>query len=397
MTPAIPDAPEPSLLRRFWAPPEPIFLEAGAKGELLVAKIRLALVALLLVIPVSSFVRYPDAQESHVGLGVALAALALALIVYLVVKRDHDRRWIGFGTSILDVSLVSGALATFLVLDTPHTAVNSKVVFEAYFLALGATCLRYDVRVCLVSGALALAQYGAIVWYAETHWDLNSPEFAPFPYGMYDRGAQFSRLILLFAMAALSVAIVVRGRRLRRLSTSDRLTGLANRGHFDEQVGIELSRARRYGSPLSIAMIDVDHFKRFNDTFGHAAGDVALRAIADAIRGSIRRSDLAARYGGEEFVVIFPETGADAAIEKLEAIRRRVEGLLIAPPRRQPVTGLTISAGVASRPQDGEDPEVLLDCADARLFKAKRAGRNRVVGPPERSAGESRHSPAASA
>ncbi len=378
------------IWRRLWAAPDPLFVDAGAAGELLVARIRLLLNVLLFLIPVLNLVRDPSVHETYVGLAITAASTSLALGVYLLVKRDFYRPWIGLATSLYDVSSVSGALVIFLLMGAPHTAVNSKVIFEAYFIALGATCLRYDVRISIAAGFLALIQYGLIVAYAETHWLLNSSVFAPYTYGMYDRGTQVSRLILIFTMAVLSVTIVIRAQRLRRLSTSDRLTGLANRGYFDERVVAELSRARRYGFPVAVAMVDVDNFKRFNDTFGHAAGDIALRGISDAMRHSIRRSDLAARYGGEEFVIVFPETTGEAALEKLELFRRSVEGLLVAPPRRQPITGVTISAGIASYPADGVEVEELLDCADARLFKAKRAGRNRVVGPVERPSGETR-------
>jgi diguanylate cyclase (GGDEF)-like protein len=367
-------------MRRFWQPTDTFLLSAGAKGELLIARIRLLLTSLLLLIPLNAYASHPEARENYIGITVALASVAFALAVYIAVRREHHRPWLGFVTTVFDVTSVSAALAAFMVLDQPHTAVNSKVVFEAYFLAIGATALRYDVRTCFMAGALALAQYLGIVAYADAHWDLNSPAFAPYPYGMFDWGAQVSRLMLLFIAALLAATIVVRAHQLRRLSAIDRLTGLFNRGYFDERVEAELSRARRGQQPLSLVMLDIDHFKRFNDRYGHAAGDTALRTVASLVRNMVRRHDIVARYGGEEFVVVLPETATEAAGEKLEAIRAAVEAAAIRLPREHGSGSLTISAGVATFPADGVTTDDLLDEADARLFRAKEGGRNRVVG-----------------
>ena len=368
-------------MRQLLRTPDPLLIEAGADGEVLVARIRLFLCAVLVLIPVFSL-RGNTSIESLVGLGTTLAALLLAISVYLLVKRDFYRPWLGMLTSVLDVSLVSGALAMFLVLEEPHTAVNSRVIFEVYFIAIAATSLRYDIRICIVAGLLALAQYFSIVWYAQSHWDLNNPLFAPFRYGMFDWGSQVSRLVLLFLGVVLSAVVVLRGQRLRRLSTSDRLTGLMNRGYFDERMAGEVSRARRYNHPLSVAMIDVDHFKRFNDTMGHAAGDFALQVLAETIRSSLRKSDVVARYGGEEFVVILPMSSLAQAVEKLERMRLAVANLVIEVPKRGVQARLTISIGVACLPDDGVEDDDLLDIADRRLFQAKQAGRNKVIGTP---------------
>ncbi|HEV8123511.1 MAG TPA: GGDEF domain-containing protein [Gemmatimonadales bacterium] len=378
-------------VQRILRPPDPLMLDAGAEGEILVARIRLLLTALLVLIPLFA-VPSNTSIETLIGLGTALAAFLLAISVYLLVRQGFYRPWLGMLTSILDVSMVSGALAMFLVVDLPHTAVNSRVVFEVYFLAIAASCLRYDVRICLVAGLLTLIQYGAIVWYAQSHWDLNNDMFAPFRYGMFDWGSQVSRLVILFAASILSTAVVLRAQRLRRLSTSDRLTGLMNRGYFDERMTSEVSRARRYNHPMSVAMIDVDHFKRFNDTMGHAAGDAALQVLASTIRGSLRQSDVIARYGGEEFVVILPMTPLGVAVDKIEAMRLEVASQVIDIPKRGVQARLTISAGVACLPEDGLEEDDLLDLADRRLFQAKQEGRNKVVGTP----GSGRPRPSAS-
>jgi hypothetical protein len=165
-----------NLFNSLWSRPDPILAEAGAAGELLVAKVRIGLACLLLLIPVidTVFFRF-DRKESFVGLSLTFATFFLSLIVFLLISREYNPSWMSFVTSAFDVSLVSGALALFLLLNRPHTAVNSKVVFEGYFLAIGATSMRYDKRVCVTAGLLAFVEYFAIVYIAATHWDLNSP------------------------------------------------------------------------------------------------------------------------------------------------------------------------------------------------------------------------------
>lgn len=355
-------------------------VDAGAGGELLVAQVRVWLIALLLVIPLGNLISTSETTDSRVGFGVTVAALVVALGVLYAARRRVYRPWFGFVTSAIDVTLITLALATFLVVGSPHTAVNSKVIFEVYFLALFATALRYDARVCMVTGALVIAQYAAVVIAADLMYDLNGPQYAPFPYGMFSWHGQISRLIVLLAAAVLSTAIVVRTQKLRQLSTSDRLTGLFNRGYFDARLGAELSRADRAGRPLALAMLDVDHFKHFNDTHGHAAGDIVLRAIGARLSHQVRRSDIVARYGGEEFVLAFPDTTLADAVEKLESIRAALESSPIRLPRQGVTATITVSAGVAVFDADAGTAEDLVQVADERLFQAKAQGRNRVVG-----------------
>ncbi|MEJ7809830.1 MAG: diguanylate cyclase [Gemmatimonadaceae bacterium] len=371
----------PTPWRALLSVDDATIVDAGAAGERLVARIRLVLCGILLFIPLSSVLNEP-VEENFVGLATTLVSLALAAGICVLANGHRPRRWLALVSSTIDVTMVSAPLCVFLVLGAPHTAVNSRVIFEVYFLAIGATCLRYDLRVCAYAGALAIVQYLGITLYAATQWDLNSAAFAPFAYGMFSWSTQISRLILLATATLLSASIVRRAYRLRQLSTLDRLTGVMNRGAFDDRAGQELSRAQRYGHPVTVAVIDVDEFKGFNDSFGHAAGDDALRSLTATLRQSLRRSDIVARYGGEEFVVLMPETPAESGVEKLEAIRRLVSELEVSVPRRDDRARFTISVGVASWPDDVRDVEALLPCADERLYAAKRAGRNRVTGPP---------------
>lgn len=164
--------------------------------------------------------------------------------------------------------------------------------------------------------------------------------------------------------------------RLERLAITDGLTEKFNHRYFHERVAAEVERSGRTGSPLSLLMIDVDFFKRFNDTHGHLAGDGALRRIAALISEERRLNDVVARYGGEEFAVLLLDTPPEAALMVGEQTRERVAQSNAAEFRGE---RLTISIGVASCPDDANEGEALVDAADRALYRAKNAGRNRVV------------------
>jgi diguanylate cyclase (GGDEF)-like protein len=372
-----------NALGAIWSRPDPVLAGAGMAGELLVAKIRLFLATILLFIPVINSLFFPvDPKEGLVGLSLVSGTFFLSLLVYYLISREYNPSWLSFASSGFDVTLVSSALALFLLLNLPHTAVNSKVVFEGYFLAIGSTSLRYDKRVCITAGLLAFGEYFAIVYFAASHWDLNSPNFSPYPYGLFGWSAQISRLIMMLTASALSLALVSRSQKLLQMATSDPLTGLFNRGYVDDRFAIELSRARRYDKCLTIAVIDADHFKSLNDTHGHAAGDLVLRKLGSILCESFRESDTVGRYGGEEFVVILPEMDIEAAQRKIESLRERVADTSIDLGTSGEKVQVTISAGLASFRKDGEDAAELFALADERMFQAKRNGRNRVVARP---------------
>lgn len=167
--------------------------------------------------------------------------------------------------------------------------------------------------------------------------------------------------------------------RARQMAITDRLTGLYNFGYFHERLKEERLRAERYHRLLSLVILDIDHFKKYNDSNGHPAGNEVLKKIATILKQEAREVDIVARYGGEEMVLILPETSRKRATELAERIRQRVADALFDHMQSQPLGKITISAGVATFPVDASTEDDLIKKADSSLYQAKSEGRNRVV------------------
>lgn len=178
-----------------------------------------------------------------------------------------------------------------------------------------------------------------------------------------------------------SPGLNVFGEQLAHLIVTDDLTGIANRRHFDEVLGREWGIAQRHGDFLALGMIDIDHFKAYNDDYGHPAGDVCLRRIAEVIARHFQRAgDLLARYGGEEFVVLCPRHTAAVLGARLEVVREEIEALAIPSGAGAVAPVVTVSAGVAEmQPWAHVSSSALIEAADQALYRAKREGRNRVL------------------
>ncbi len=179
-----------------------------------------------------------------------------------------------------------------------------------------------------------------------------------------------------------AVARDVSGRRtleeeLRRLATTDSLTGASNRRHFLELASAELKRSRRYGAPLAVLMLDIDHFKQVNDSFGHDAGDEVLKKLVDCCLQTLRSSDLFGRFGGEEFAALLPETSEQAALQTCERLCQELSGLRIRTHRGE--VRITVSIGLTMLTGSDQDFDSLLKRADNALYEAKNAGRNLIV------------------
>ncbi len=199
--------------------------------------------------------------------------------------------------------------------------------------------------------------------------------------GTKARGALGEDVLRMLEVLAIQAAQAVLRAQLfeqtERLATIDGLTSLANRRTFQTRAAQALAQARRYGRACAVLITDIDHFKAVNDTYGHPAGDVVLRGVAQMLREQARDTDVVARYGGEEFAVVMPETdlrGAQVIAERLrEAVAARAFPTELGPVR------VTLSVGLAASPQDGTEMDALVQLADACLYRAKREGRNRVV------------------
>jgi diguanylate cyclase (GGDEF)-like protein len=181
---------------------------------------------------------------------------------------------------------------------------------------------------------------------------------------------------LLGAIAASALEIVWEIEEVNRRAETDPLTGLANRRRFDESLERELSQSDRFGHPVSLVLVDIDHFKRVNDAHGHEAGDAVLRAVARMLADGIRAVDLCARFGGEELAILLPQTTATGAFELADRLRRRIAGRPIRVNDAE--IAVTASFGVASYPDVVCSRDALFAAADAALYGAKHDGRNQV-------------------
>ncbi|MBF0494455.1 MAG: diguanylate cyclase [Candidatus Omnitrophica bacterium] len=182
--------------------------------------------------------------------------------------------------------------------------------------------------------------------------------------------------IELLSTLAGQAAITIHNARLYHLAITDGLTQLKIHRYFQQRLEEEVIRAERYKHPLSLIISDIDHFKKFNDTYGHQQGDIVLIEVAKICRLNVRSVDIPARYGGEEFAFILPETDLAIAKSVAERIRQKVEAEEI--PSKSGKLKVTISLGVSAYPQHGTDPKALIEAADKALYRAKEAGRNRV-------------------
>lgn len=229
--------------------------------------------------------------------------------------------------------------------------------------------------------------HARITWAGNAHMleDLGSRN------GTFVRGMRVTRVVLAdgdliqfgpHACFRYTITDALQERLLKQLyesSTRDGLTGTYNRRHFDERLTAELAYAKRHGSELSMVMLDIDHFKKVNDTHGHVAGDAVIRHIANVAQQTLRGEDVLARYGGEEFAVLLRGIPVDGAVRVAERVRSTVQVLPIAF-QGKPIP-VTLSAGCAALSEcQQRTGAALIEAADDRLYEAKRAGRNRVIG-----------------
>jgi diguanylate cyclase (GGDEF)-like protein len=184
--------------------------------------------------------------------------------------------------------------------------------------------------------------------------------------------------VAIAGQVALSLASLRLRETLREQSIRDPLTGLFNRRFMQESLNRELLRSKRKKFPLAVVFLDLDHFKRFNDTFGHDAGDAVLRSVAEALRTHYRADDVVCRYGGEEFAIILPESTAEEAAKRSEDLRAAVKHIRVRHEGKV-LDGITLSMGIAGFPENASSEEELLRLADIALYQSKSRGRDRIT------------------
>ena len=369
------------LTRTLRDRPDEIVLDIGAGGELLVARIRLCAVALLMLMPIINLLTGGGVFESLAGFTGTGLGLLLAIVWLVLAKQRRRYRWLPFVTSASDVSMETLVLV-LLALQSPAASLNTVIVWSCYPLSIFATALRNDGRVTLFTGLLAIVQYGLLVLWVFGHAPANEV-LGSVGYGLVSASNQIQRLVILLVATLLTAVVVYRIQRLVMLSGTDTLTGLPNRSFLVHRVPQIVEQARKNDTSITLAIIDLDHFKRINDKFGHPVGDRALRHVVEVLRNELGREEPLMRIGGEEFVLLL-QRSMGPAWERMEALRKKVAATPFVTEEETAgtpaqVSTLTFSAGLASCPVDALDMSSLMRRADQRLMKAKQTGRNRVV------------------
>lgn len=359
------------------ARPDEVLLEIGAGGELLVARMRVVVAALLLLLPLANALGGGRVKETLVGLAGAVFVNAFALVWLQLARQRRRYRWLSFATAAFDVTATTAVLIV-LASSQLTAALNSMVVWCCYLLAILLTALRSDGRTTVFAGVLALVEYGLLN--AAIFASVTSPEqLISSDYGSVTVGNQVQRMVLLGIVTLITTVVVYRMQRLVELSGTDGLTGLPNRTWLQHRMPRLLQGTDDDGGSLSLALIDLDHFKRINDEAGHHAGDRAIRHVVALFKSAIEPGEWLVRMGSEEFALVLAQP-VGTAWERVDAVRRMLARHPFDPERgNMEPQRISFSAGIASSPHDGDDLSRLLARADRRLKVAKREGRNRVI------------------
>lgn len=367
------------LLRTLFSRPDEVMLDLGAGGELLVARVRAALSALTLLLPLLALVvsgGAGSATELVIGLGASIFINICAQIWLALAGQRRRHGWLPFATTTYDVTTTT-LVVGLLHFSDPVAPFNSIVVWCFYLFSIGMTALRNDGRLTFYAGGMAMLQYGLLT--AALLAQADSPEqLVSVDYGTVSVAAQVERLVLMLLMTLLTATMVYRMQRLIESSGSDGLTGLPNRAWLVQRMPRILEAVREEGESLTLALLDLDDFKRINVDYGHLAGDRAIRHVAGSMREILRQKERLVRIGGQEFVLLL-RCPIGNAWERLDRLRHLMAERPFVPERGGDPLRITFSGGLAAYPSDGGDVSSLLRSADRRLQAAKQEGCNRVV------------------
>jgi diguanylate cyclase (GGDEF)-like protein len=367
------------LVRTLLARPDEVMLDLGAGGELLVARIRALLSALSLLLAPVALIGNQGAgklTELMIGLG-ATVFINICAQIWLALARNRRRHsWLPYATTTYDVTTTTLVLA-LLHLSDPVAPFNSIIVWVFYLISISMTALRNDGRLTLYAGGMAMLQYsllvGMLLAMAESPEQLVSVD-----YGTVSVGAQIERVVLMLLMTVLTATVVYRMQRLIESSGSDGLTGLPNRSWLVQRMPRILEAAGEDNQSLTVALLDLDRFKRINDQYGHLTGDRAIRHIVGSMREILRERERLVRIGGQEFVLLM-YCPIGNAWERLDRLRQLMAERPFVPERGGDPLHITFSGGLSTYPSDGNNVSSLLRTADRRLQVAKHEGCNRVV------------------
>ena len=359
----------------LFAQPDEIMLELGAGGELLVARIRALLSALCLLLPLANAFGGARISETIIGLAAAVF-INIAAQLWLALARTPRRHgWLPYATATYDITTTTGVLA-LLALGDRVAGHNSLVVWAFYPISIVMTALRNDGRLTLFVTSLSILQCAVLT--AAILGSSTPEQLVSIDYGSASLATQVERMVLLLLIGLLTTTIVYRIQRLVELSGRDGLTGLPNRMWLLQQMPRLFDAARGQGASLSLALVDLDHFRRINDEFGARDGDRALRQTSALMAEALDGGEHLARIGGQEFVMLL-QCPIGSAWERIDRLRRTVAERPLLPGVGGDPLRLTFSAGLVAWPQDGADLSSLLRSADRRLQLAKRDGCNRVI------------------
>lgn len=321
----------------------PLWISAVVGNMLIVAGIALAMRALRVFV---------GSKPRDAMTWVLLAALVLMLVYFTEVNASSIGRTIAISAAL---GIIALRAAMLLRRRAPaECRLSSRVTEYVFWLVAWITAFR-------IVGTLFFPPPGSL---SQTPFNATVFLF-------------YSGFIIVATLSVMWMEIETLQAELLRSARYDSLTGLQNRGTFLADFEREVSRCERGAPAFSLALFDLDHFKRLNDQYGHPFGDQVLRAFANVLKAGIRKYDTAGRYGGEEFALLMPATGKDTALRVAERMRRDLEarGITVEGKRIE----VTVSGGIATYGQDGEGWDTLLSAADDALYKAKEGGRNRIL------------------